>query len=89
MIKKEVVVKEKNGIHARPAGILVKVAGQFKSSIYIVVNEKRVNAKSIMGVMSLGVRENQQISIEAHGEDENNAVNEIIKLIESNFEIKN
>lgn len=87
MIKKDVVIKEKNGIHARPAGILVKVAGKFKSSIYIVVSEKKVNAKSIMGVMSLGVRENQEISIEVDGEDENDAINEIIKLIESNFEI--
>lgn len=87
MLKKDVVIKEKNGIHARPAGILVKVAGKFKSSIYIVVSEKRVNAKSIMGVMSLGVRENQEISIEVDGEDENDAINEIIKLIESNFEI--
>lgn len=87
MIEKNIIVKEKNGIHARPAGILVKIAGKFKSNISIMSNEKKANAKSIMGIMALGVRENQEITIIADGEDEVEALNEVVKLVESNFEI--
>ncbi|SHJ59029.1 HPr family phosphocarrier protein [Tepidibacter formicigenes] len=87
MLEKKIIVKEQNGLHARPAGAVVKIAGEFKSRVYIDVNGKKANAKSIMGVMSLGVKENQEITIIVDGEDEGDALNALVKLIESNFEI--
>ncbi|PAB60601.1 HPr family phosphocarrier protein [Anaeromicrobium sediminis] len=85
MVKREVIVKEKNGLHARPAGIVVKECSQFKSTIEIEYKGKKINAKSIMGVMALGVKENEAITIMANGEDEELAVKALVSLVESNF----
>ncbi len=74
MVEKQYKVNDETGIHARPAAILVRVAGQFKSDIQIQYKEKKANLKSIMGVMSLGVVQKAEIKIIANGEDEQEAL---------------
>ncbi|QZY55811.1 HPr family phosphocarrier protein [Crassaminicella profunda] len=84
-MEKRVVIKNESGIHARPAGMLVKKSNEFKSNIEISFKERTVNVKSIMGIMSLGLSKGSEISIIANGEDEQNAVNELVNLVESGF----
>lgn len=74
MVEKQFKVIDETGIHARPATILVKAAGKFKSDIQLQYKEKKVNLKSIMGVMSLGVVHGAEIKIIANGEDEQEAL---------------
>lgn len=81
MYKKTVVVKNKTGLHARPAALFVQVAGNFSSSIWIQKDEKKVNAKSIMGIMSLGVSRGATITIMANGPDEVKAVETLAELV--------
>ena len=81
MIKKPITVNLSTGLEARPVAQLVQVASQFNSEIYVEVGEKKVNAKSIMGMMSLGLAEGEKITIIANGPDENAAVDAIDKYI--------
>lgn len=83
MFEETVVVKNKTGLHARPASLFVRKANSFKSEIKIEENGREVNAKSIIGVLSLGVSQGKTITIKAEGEDEMLAVKELIKLIRS------
>ncbi|SHK02431.1 HPr family phosphocarrier protein [Tepidibacter formicigenes] len=84
-MEKRVIIKNESGIHARPAGVFVKKASEFKSQVEIEFNGKKVNAKSIMGIMSLGLSKGNEINIIANGEDAQEAVNELAALIESGF----
>lgn len=83
MIKKEVILKNPTGLHARPATMLVKKASSFKSDIYLEYNEKKANVKSLIGVLSLGVTKDSKIIVIASGDDETLAVEEMSKLIDS------
>lgn len=74
MIERQFKVIEQTGIHARPATVLVQAAGKFDSSIQLEYNEKRVNLKSIMGVMSLGIGQGAEIKIIVEGTDEKEAL---------------
>lgn len=85
MVKEKVIVENETGLHARPASELVKLANQFKCNVQIITETKRVNAKSMLGVMSAGVRANTEIEIECEGEDEEIALKEIIKAFENKF----
>ena len=75
MIKKPVKIQLSEGLDARPIALLVQEASQYSSSVYIEVDQKQVNAKSIMGMMSLALLNGTQIVIDAEGEDEAEAVN--------------
>ncbi|TCK93486.1 catabolite repression HPr-like protein/phosphocarrier protein [Natranaerovirga hydrolytica] len=77
MIKKSIKVKLASGFEARPVALFVQVASKFESSIYVEMEEKKVNAKSIMGMMSLGVLEGEEITVVAEGTDEEEAIKEI------------
>ena len=77
MKKQDVEIKLKNGLEARPIALLVQVATQFDSRIYIQMGEKRVNAKSIMGMMTLILSEGDVVTVSAEGEDEDAAVKAI------------
>jgi len=66
-------IKDELGLHARPAGLLVKKTGSFKSNIKISKNDKSVDGKRILGVMSLGIKQNEQITVTVEGEDEEEA----------------
>ena len=81
MSRKEVVVQIAGGLEARPIAVLVQVASQYESSIYLEAGDKRVNAKSIMGMMTLGLNEGEKIVIEAKGKDEAAAVEGVEKYI--------
>jgi phosphocarrier protein HPr len=85
MLSKEVVVQNKVGLHARPATFFIQKANEFKSSIWVENEERRVNAKSLLGVLSLGILGNTKITIIADGADEDDAVDSLVTLIESGF----
>ncbi len=85
MEEKRVKIKNKTGIHARPASMIVQKANDFASDILILKDNTEANAKSIMGIMSLGISQSTEIIVRAEGEDEIEAVEEIISLIESGF----
>ena len=80
--EKKVIITNKTGLHARPAAQFVQKAGKFDSKIEIVFEEKEVNAKSIMGVMSLGVGKGNEITVRADGNDADQAVKELVDFIE-------
>ncbi len=86
MVEKEVVIKNRAGIHARPAALIVKMANDFKSSIYFEKDGERVNAKSIMGIITLGATYKTPLKVIAEGEDEKEAVEAIADLFERKFE---
>ena len=79
----KVKISNSTGLHARPATLLVKKASSFKSDISIESNGKKVNAKSLIGVLSLGATKDTEITVITSGEDEVEAVNELVKLIET------
>ena len=86
MIVDKVVVNNKAGLHAKPASLFVQKANQFKSEVYVKKDATRVNAKSIMGVMILAVQKGDEIEIEASGEDEKKAVEQLKEMIEKRFD---
>ena len=85
MFVKEVVVQNQVGLHARPATFFIQKANEFKSSIWVEKEERRVNAKSLLGVLSLGIVGNTPIRVIADGVDEEAAVEALVKLVESGF----
>ena len=85
MYIKEVSLQNQVGLHARPATFFIQKANEFKSSIWIEKDERRVNAKSLLGVLSLGIIGGTDIKIIADGADENNAVDSLVKLVNSGF----
>ncbi|MBQ2389369.1 MAG: HPr family phosphocarrier protein [Clostridia bacterium] len=85
MYIKDVVVQNKVGLHARPATFFIQKANEFKSSIWVEKEERRVNAKSLLGVLSLGIIGGTGIKIIADGADEESAVNDLVALVESGF----
>lgn len=85
MIKQKVTLKNETGLHARPASELVKLSNKFKSNIELEVGDKKASAKSILGIMSLGIKVNTEIEIICDGEDEQTAMNEIIEAFNNNF----
>ena len=86
MVTKEVTVKNRAGIHARPAALLVEAAARYECQIFIVKDGARINAKSIMGILTLGASYNSTLEIEADGENEESAVETLVQLFENRFE---
>ena len=85
MCVKEVMVQNQVGLHARPATFFIQKANEFKSSIWVEKDERRVNAKSLLGVLSLGIVGGTMIDIIADGSDEQEAVDSLVALVESGF----
>ena len=85
MYSKDVMVQNQVGLHARPATFFIQKANEFRSSIWIEKEERRVNAKSLLGSLSLGIIGGTQIKIIADGADEQAAVNALVELVESGF----
>ena len=77
MIKKTIAIELETGLEARPVAMLVQVASQYDSNIYVECGTKRVNAKSIMGMMTLGLDSGDEITLSTNGEDEEAAMNSI------------
>ena len=85
MYLKEVVVQNQVGLHARPATFFIQKANEFKSNIWVEKDERNVNAKSLLGVLSLGITRGTSITIVAEGADEEEAVSALVDLISSDF----
>ncbi|SMB99678.1 phosphocarrier protein [Thermanaeromonas toyohensis ToBE] len=85
MVERQVIVTNEAGLHARPAALFVKTAQTFKSKVVIKHGEREADAKSILGVMGLGITKGTPIIIWAEGEDEREAVEALEKLVASNF----
>ena len=85
MCMKDVEVKNQVGLHARPATFFIQKANEYKSSIWVEKEERRVNAKSLLGILSLGIVGGAKIRIIADGSDEQLAIDGLVKLVESGF----
>ena len=85
MLQQDIEITNKLGLHARASAKLTQLAGQFKSSIWITRNERRVNAKSIMGVMMLAASKGSTVKVEIDGEDEAEALRLLAELINDKF----
>jgi len=83
LIKKQLIIKNKQGLHARPAAMFVQIANKFDSKITIKNNEEEVNGKSIMGILMLGAESGSTIIVEAEGSDAEIAMVELEKIITS------
>ena len=85
MISKEVVINNQVGLHARPATFFIQKANDFKSSIWVEKEDRRVNAKSLLGVLSLGIVKGTVVTLIADGADEDEAIATLSALIDSDF----
>ena len=85
MVSKEVVINNQVGLHARPATFFIRSPNEFKSSIWIEKEDRRVNAKSLLGVLSLGIVKGTPMTIIADGVDESAAIATLAQLVESEF----
>ena len=85
MCVKEVLVQNQVGLHARPATFFIQKANEYKSSIWVEKEERRVNAKSLLGVLSLGIVGGTSIRIIADGPEEEEAVENLVDLVKSGF----
>ena len=85
MISKEVTIQNSVGLHARPATFFIQKANSYKSSIWVEKDDRRVNAKSLLGVLSLGIVKGMSITIIADGTDEAEAIEGLSVLIDTTF----
>ena len=86
MKEQTITISNRAGIHARPAAVLVQAAKDFKANIYFEKGNDRINAKSIMGILTLAAAYGTKLKIVTEGEDEEQAVLAIVRLFETNFE---
>lgn len=85
MISRDVVITNTSGLHARPATFFIHKALSYKSSVWVEKGDRKVNAKSLLGVLSLGIAQGMTVTLIADGEDENAAIDGLIELINSGF----
>ena len=86
MTEQTIIISNRAGIHARPAAVLVQAAKDFQSNIYFEKDKDKINAKSIMGILTLAAAYKTELKIVAEGEDEEQAVEALVRLFESKFE---
>lgn len=85
MLERQLIIRNKFGLHARPAAVMVQTASKFKARIKIIKDNQEVDGKSIMGLMTLAANAGSTIVLRADGEDETQALDELVRLIESGF----
>ena len=85
MAEQSTKIKNKTGIHARPASVFVQTASKFKSKVYITAKGKKIDAKSILMIMSMGLSMGTDITISADGPDADDAVKALVALVDSKF----
>ena len=85
MISRDVTIKNNVGLHARPATFFIQKANSYKASIWIEKGDRRVNAKSLLGVLSMGIVSGMTVTFIADGEDEADAINGLEELVNSKF----
>ena len=86
MYTQVVTVKNEVGLHAKPATYFIQKANEFQSGLWVEKDERRVNAKSLLGILSLGIVQNTDITLIADGADEKTAVDALVALVEADFE---
>ena len=85
MIQREVMITNNSGLHARPATFFIQKANTYRSGIWVVKDDRKVSAKSLLGVLSIGIAKGMTITIVADGDDEDAAIKGLVELIESGF----
>lgn len=85
MLKRDVTIINNIGLHARPATFFIQKANSYKSSIWIEKDDRKVNAKSLLGVLSMGIAKGMTVTLVADGQDETSAINGLIELIQTGF----
>ena len=86
MTEKKITIKNRAGIHARPAALIVRTANKYDAEIFLEKDGTKINAKSIMGIITLGAAYGTELAISAEGEDEETAVQSLARLFENRFE---
>ena len=86
MVIKEAVVNNRVGLHARPATFFIQKSNEFKADIWIEKDDRRANAKSLLGVLSLGILDSEKVKISADGVDEKLAVDALVELVSSGLQ---
>ncbi|MFG6327123.1 MAG: HPr family phosphocarrier protein [Lachnospiraceae bacterium] len=82
MVSKRVTVKNEEGLHMRPAGLVTREMTKFQSTVYFIFEDKKINAKSVMNLIAGGIKCGSEITIECEGEDENEALERAVNMIE-------
>lgn len=85
MIQREVTITNSTGLHARPATFFIQRANTYRSSVWVVKDDRKVSAKSLLGVLSIGIAKGMTITLAADGEDEKEAIDGLVELIETGF----
>ena len=85
MISRDIMITNTSGLHARPATFFIQKANTYKCSIWVEKDERKVNAKSLLGVLSLGIAKDMTVTLIADGQDENAAISGLAELIDSGF----
>lgn len=85
MVSQSVTIKNEQGLHMRPAGLLVKELKKYNSDVELVFNSKKINAKSVMNIIAACIKSGAEITVECNGEDEQDALKAVTSLIESGF----
>ena len=85
MVKHDVTITNNIGLHARPATFFIQKANTYKASIWIEKDDRKVNAKSLLGVLSLGIAKGMTVTLVAEGADEASAIDGLVELVENSF----
>ena len=85
MVSRDITIINNIGLHARPATFFIQKANTYKASIWIEKEDRKINAKSLLGVLSLGIAKGMTITLIADGQDEDSAINGLIELIQTGF----
>ena len=85
MTQRDVTITNNIGLHARPATIFIQKANTFKSSIWVEKDDRKVNAKSLLGVLSMGIAKGMTVTLIADGQDELNAIDALAELVQTGF----
>ena len=85
MVSKTMVVKAAEGLHMRPAGVIAREAGKFESDVTIVFGDKRINAKSLINIISACIKKGAEVTFECDGADEEEAMAKVVELESQNF----
>jgi phosphocarrier protein len=85
MVKRDVTITNNIGLHARPATFFIQKANSYKSTVWIEKDDRKISAKSLLGVLSLGIAQGMTVTIIADGQDENDAIDGLFNLIDTGF----
>ncbi len=85
MVSKTFIIENPEGLHMRPAGLVAKEMAKFSSDVFILFGEKKINAKSLINIISAGIKKDSEVTFECSGDDENDAMAKVEELVSQNF----